>query len=252
MSERRPHRVACCVGSWRASVLVAVLLAVPVLQGCRQEASDATGCSWDEAEVEDHQDRFADWREVMSRLAVESSDVHSDEEPSVFADMSELDDPDFAPEACIFRQVNVLRNALTIRFALFDDVSSLDAYLQRRSWPAINEYTLGVREGLFDSPYASRIEDVNGVAGANLYCNVGSDGQCDDFSLVRQWEECSPLVVEASAGGGPASRTGDQMLGAMLTATDRMYEHLRSPAVAIDCTVAEAALPEYRGPEESP
>jgi hypothetical protein len=236
--------------SWRrVSGLVVVMLAAAVGAACDSSPS-GTDCGWSKSRIEEVGGGFGDWREALADAAGDQLDSSTPNRYEVFADVREGEREDYLDEAsCVFRQVNVAGNALSVRFALFDDASSLDRHLQWWSWPAVNEGADGVQSGQFNSPFKSREEDVNGVTGADFYCDVGTDDGCSQYSLVRQWPECSLLVVEASGGVGIPDR--DDILERMLAATDDVFSYVTLPEHGVECEPSAGELTKFRGSSKS-
>lgn len=213
---------------------VGVLFACGVTSQCSSDDTRSL-CSWGQEERRETASRFEGIDDVIVTAA---ADVVSDAN-DVYTRSSE-EDSELWPTACVMRSLGV--PGLLTRVLVFDDVESLDAYLQLHSFPAVENGYVGVRTGEVPSVAETAVRDVHGVTGANLYCLDMT--ACHSWILTRTFPSCAEVVVDLRYWVGTPSTTADEAADAMLHVSDTIVMSLREMGL---CSPTDQPLPEYRG-----
>jgi hypothetical protein len=232
--------------------LFSPILLLVGLSSC-SEGSTQADCGWNNTQRQTVVTELGDWKDALAKAAGEPLPAETPHRFEVFAEVTETDiDPaskEMTRFSCVSRQVNVAQNRIGLRFSIFDDQASQDRFIETSSFAAGNDGSRGVRTGMFDPVAAMAEEDTAGVSGADLYCGVGKNGRCSDFLMLRQWSDCSRVVVEAMYGMGN-DQDRDEARTVMLAATESAVEYLRVPERGL-CQAATVPLSKYGHPTKT-
>jgi hypothetical protein len=230
----------------RATVLCAVL-ASTIAASCSATATNV-GCGWSDERRQAVVTLIEDWK---ARLAVAGGDAVPSEISGRYSIFTTVDESETSPGSramtrfsCVSRQVNVGGNRLRIRFSLFDDQASQNAFVTRNSFAAISDGVGLVRSGSLDPLSATADENTGGVVGADMYCGVGKGARCDEYLMLRQWSDCALVLVEVQYAYGD-TQTRATARTSMLMATGGVVEYVRTAGL---CTTSDMPVTKYRSP----